>query len=251
MRWTRPLVIAASLITATHALAHAALTSPTPRAGGDLKTRPCGAAAKMNPPPHDFISGQKLTVTWTETVAHPGYYQISYSTQADSANGFITLQNNIANPAGKTATQSFEVTLPNITCGNCTLQLIQWMTETNPPSPYYSCADFSLSAPDAGSVVDAGSGGGGGGGGTDAGAGGGSGGGAGGGAGGGEGGGTGGGAGGGGGEVVIPLDGGSTGSQAIADPPEATGGVGCDAAGLAPIILPAAILLVLRRRRTR
>lgn len=54
---------------------------------------------------------------------------------------------------------SFDITLPNIECSNCTLQVTQLMTDKPPYTTdalsndiYYQCADITLSAnaPDAG-----------------------------------------------------------------------------------------------------
>jgi uncharacterized protein (TIGR03382 family) len=70
---------------------------------------------------------------------------------------------------------SVDITLPNVECSNCTLQMIQMMTD-NPPYTtdalsddiYYQCADITLAAnaPDAGTqpMPDAGTGSGSGGG---------------------------------------------------------------------------------------
>ena len=38
------------------------------------------------------------------------------------------------------------ITLPNIECNDCSLQLIQVMTDRSPPSNYYSCADIQLTS---------------------------------------------------------------------------------------------------------
>lgn len=273
MRW----VLVGALFVSTVTFAHARLKYPAPRNNNSgIKVGPCGVA-KTNTPTV-FTSGQTITVSWEETIDHPGHYRVAYSAGSPAPDNDFDqniLANNINNPAGEQALQSVSITLPNLACSNCTLQLIQVMTNTNPPSNYYSCADFALVAPpdagtpdagtaDAGVIdagtIDAGSGGGAGGG-SGGGAGGGSGGGSGGGAGGGSAGGTGGGSGGGaGGEA----DGGSGENQPAGSIPvsvsdggtefdevqEAYGGVGCSAAPLLTIFaVPLFIGFALRRRR--
>ncbi|MFL5322341.1 MAG: SCE4755 family polysaccharide monooxygenase-like protein [Myxococcaceae bacterium] len=221
-----PLLLA--LVVADVAFAHAALTSPTPRSSDSaIKTGPCGQYAKLNNPT-PVLAGAPLTVTWEETVQHPGHYRLAYSLGADTDAEFNqhVLADNIPNPTGLQATNSMDVTMPNINCDNCTLQLVMVMTETNPPTNYYSCADIRLYGSDAGVESDAGSGGGGGGGGAteDAGV---------------EDAGTGGGGGGGGGGVTKP-----TGTA------EAEGG--CNAGAMAPMIVaPLLLAFAIRRRRAR
>jgi hypothetical protein len=39
---------------------------------------------------------------------------------------------------------STTLTLPSGTCSNCVLQMVQVMTESNPPSYYFSCADLKI-----------------------------------------------------------------------------------------------------------
>jgi hypothetical protein len=113
--------------------------------------------------------------------------------------------------------------MPNVNCDNCTLQLIMVMTETNPPTNYYSCADIQLVGSDAGVETDGGAGGGSGetvdAGTEDAGS-------------------NEGNGGGGGGPVARP---GGT--------PQAEGG--CSASGFAPIVLLSAIVMIALRRRSR
>ena len=90
------------------------------------------------------MPGQTITVTWAETVNHPGYYRIAFSPSGDTGFDANVLMNNIPNPAGLQATNSATVTLPATPCTQCTLQLIQVMTESTPPSNYYSCADITI-----------------------------------------------------------------------------------------------------------
>ncbi|WP_437729861.1 SCE4755 family polysaccharide monooxygenase-like protein [Sorangium sp. So ce1335] len=138
--------------------AHITLTSPAPRNGldGPQKTSPCGA-------PNDargddvtvFEPGETITVTWDETIDHPGHFRIMFDDDGDD----------FPEPAGESdlcepgvdpgclldgiedkrgGSYSAQVTLPDIACDNCTLQLIQVMTDRRPATLYYRCADLVL-----------------------------------------------------------------------------------------------------------
>lgn len=123
-----------------------ASTGVLPRSmNAGIKTGPCGAYPKsLNPP--TLTGGQQLTVTWEETIDHPGRYEIYFSEANDT--NFVLLQT-IPDVQGGTLPHQYSstVTLPDVNCTTCTLQLIQVMTE-NPanPSLYYSCADMNLIA---------------------------------------------------------------------------------------------------------
>ena len=168
-RWfAGPLGAAIALtLLAANAGAHITMTSP-PRRDDGLKDAPCGTANSVRGMTiSTFSPGQTITIAWDETVPHPGYYRISFDDDGDD--GFANppnvgdfysnptvLLDNIADMDG---TQSYtqEVMLPNIECDNCTLQLVQLMTDhgTYDPGPlgddlYYQCVDLVLSAPGAG-----------------------------------------------------------------------------------------------------
>ena len=87
-----------------------------------------------------FKPGQTITVSWDETINHPGHYRISFDSNGtgfpdpksftDYDSGPTDLVDNIADKNGGAYTQ--QVTLPNISCMNCTLQVIQVMTDKPP-----------------------------------------------------------------------------------------------------------------------
>lgn len=133
-----------ALLQPAWAFAHARLTSPTPRNTAANKTGPCGSPRTANAT--TFAPGATITVTWTETINHPGYYRIAFSPSGDTGFDANVLLNNIPNPAGLQANNSATVTLPTTPCTQCTLQLIQVMTDDNPPTNYFSCADITISA---------------------------------------------------------------------------------------------------------
>lgn len=152
------------------AAAHIQLMSP-PNRYNDQKIGPCGKGATdaRTTRVTVFEPGQTITVTWRETIGHPSHYRISFD--ADGQDDFAdppTMQAYYSNAAvlldeipdqSGTQTYSVEVTLPDIECENCTLQLVQVMYDKPPYTVggndlYYQCADLALrrsgSTPDAG-----------------------------------------------------------------------------------------------------
>ena len=158
-----------------------------------LKQRHCGdPAAPRQANPTVRAPGAPYTVVWYETIDHPGHYRISWSMNNGTdffvpPNATATtvgmdptvmidlipdVQGNFPGGLGRKYTQ--QITLPNVECSNCTLQVIQLMTDKPPYTTattsddiYYQCADFILTntapMPDAGVTMggDAGTTGGG------------------------------------------------------------------------------------------
>ena len=112
-----------------------------------IKTGPCGSDPRSQNPPV-FTPGQQITVEWEETINHPGYYRIAFSPADDLGfDGNVLYQVDDDQDGSDVPHQySASITLPDVECDNCSLQLIQYMTERDPPSLYYSCADISLVA---------------------------------------------------------------------------------------------------------
>lgn len=163
----------------------------------ELKDAPCGRAnGTRGTHIYHYNPGQTIKVAMVEFVAHPSYFRIAFDDDGDD--GFIEPQSiqpidptrpcpyNAADKCGPpdyynspavlpgmddlyphlptgfldTAKYTFEVTLPNITCDNCTLQIIQVMEDTvhgaynptpgdpndNPyiPDIYHQCIDIVL-----------------------------------------------------------------------------------------------------------
>jgi MYXO-CTERM domain-containing protein len=118
-----------------------------------------------------YTPGETITVRWNEYIDHPSYYRIAFDDDGD--NGFemradgqtnaaadnpVAMENalgmdaeilsivpevNDTTQGAGTDVREAQVTLPNITCENCTLQLIQYMYN-NPMQGYYQCADIAL-----------------------------------------------------------------------------------------------------------
>lgn len=165
--------LAAVLVAPSVAAAHIQMTFPTPRTL-DQKSRPCGGlnsvrGANVNV----FAPGQQIEVVWKETINHPGHYRISFDADGQdfvvppTANGTTMGMLNVVidliadrstTPANNQYSQV--ITLPNMTCENCTLQLIQLMTDKPPYTTdatsddiYHQCADIAIRTP---AGVDAG-----------------------------------------------------------------------------------------------
>jgi uncharacterized protein (TIGR03382 family) len=149
-----PIVIAAPAV----AEAHIQLTSPLPRTLSQ-KTGPCGdTTTPRSSNPTVLEPGATITVTWNETINHPGHYRVSFDTEGqdftvplgfeDTTQTENVLVDSIADAAGGSYTQ--EITLPNVECETCTLQLIQMMTDKPPYGDgndiYFQCADIALRA---------------------------------------------------------------------------------------------------------
>lgn len=127
-----------------------------------------------------FEPGATIMVTWDETIQHPGHFRIAFDVDGDDfpeptsytdvkaplpfdlGNGASVLVDDIMDKTGPfVGNTPYEqmVTLPDVECETCTLQLIQVMTEkvpytVNGDDVYHDCADIALRrtmmAPDAG-----------------------------------------------------------------------------------------------------
>jgi uncharacterized protein (TIGR03382 family) len=186
------------------AFAHIHLTNPLSRTdnaqGNPQKNGHCGdpTYVRANNPTRTTVMppGATLTVTWAETIPHPGWFRIAFQPNGDTfslpptGTGVGGFQSAAESQTGMTdgptgtliiadmipdGTLSTQITLPNMECTNCTLQFIQVMTGgTYEPSIvqatnndlYFNCADITLQAgatmpPDPPVGDDAGTGGGG------------------------------------------------------------------------------------------
>lgn len=166
--WSRPLALASLALLAAPAVAtaHIQLSSPAPRSL-EQKQQHCGpAGSTRGPNVNVYAPGQMIEVRWLETINHPGYYRISFDVDGQdftippapnnttaSTNVLVDL---IADRATTMANNTYTqmVQLPNVTCENCTLQLIQLMTDKPPYTTdalsddiYFQCADIALRAP--------------------------------------------------------------------------------------------------------
>lgn len=156
----RPLVLLAALAWSVPALAHIDLITPEARYDDNEQKRgPCGrAGGERTTNVSAFEPGATIEVVWEETVPHPGYYRIAFDEDGDDNFG-DPIAPGEGNPAdvwvlldeiSDQAADPYrvEVTLPDLECTNCTLQLIQVMTDKPPYGDgndiYYACADLEL-----------------------------------------------------------------------------------------------------------
>lgn len=175
---TLALVIpAASLGVASLAQAHLALTTPSSRYGGggsEIKQPPCGVAGGTRTDNvYTYEPGATISIEWNEYINHPGHFRIAFDDDGDDdftippclsdceSRGMVigvapgdytdptVLADGIASTIEGGITR-YEVTLPDIECDNCTLQVIQVMTDKPPYGPsdpddlYYECVDLVL-----------------------------------------------------------------------------------------------------------
>jgi Lytic polysaccharide mono-oxygenase, cellulose-degrading len=141
-KWLALLILLAPLTSSAHSrLKMGAGIQPRSTRDG-IKTGPCGFPKAATVP--TLNAGDKITVNWEETINHPGRFEFRFSTDNDvTFSQPVTVEDTATGPTPHQ--YSIELTLPSVTCEQCTLQLVQVMTE-NPqnPSLYYSCADFRL-----------------------------------------------------------------------------------------------------------
>lgn len=171
----RPFVFFLALASSIPAGAHIKLTDPasfqiTDFLGGPSKAAPCGGPGTPSEVVTTVQAGSQLTVTWTETILHPGHFRISI---APSPNDFVTptatvINNNCVSAPVETEpvlptlvdglfphtqsapnnTYSTTVTVPMMSCENCTLQLLQFMSSHAPSCFYYQCAALRIVMPE-------------------------------------------------------------------------------------------------------
>ncbi|MFT3713703.1 MAG: lytic polysaccharide monooxygenase [Archangium sp.] len=174
------------VLLAVPALAHSRLEAPvsfqmTDSLGNPQKTGPCGGAGTASGVVTTVVAGSQLTINWTETIAHPGYFRIGIAQMSSefvtpvpvlTANGTncstSPTQSNPTYPilvdglfqhssSANGTPYSTTITVPMMSCDNCMLQLMQFMSSHPPPCYYYQCAALKIVMPDAGSpAVDAG-----------------------------------------------------------------------------------------------
>ncbi len=136
----------------------------------NLKAAPCGGLLRGNNPangPTTFQKGTEIMVQWIESIDHNGHFNIHFSPAGEpAAQADFTVQLPIGKVAGDPNPQmnyiddqagggihnfTGYVTLPDVECAECTLQLIQYMSGSK--TNYYSCADIKLVANDPNDVT--------------------------------------------------------------------------------------------------
>jgi hypothetical protein len=150
LRRARELVVLAACV-AGPAAAHVLLDEPQ-RRYDDMKGPPCGRGDGTDGRTDRFTRyqpGETITVKFTETVNHVGSFRIAFDDDgADTADFDAHVLWSDSDPDNESGKQwQAEVTLPDVACTNCTLQLEQIMTTSATPSEgqiYHQCADLVL-----------------------------------------------------------------------------------------------------------
>ena len=197
-----PVAAFAALVLSVSPSAHAHITLMNPPSwvtegnlGDPQKQGPCGDDGTATVMPTGtvtkYTAGDKVTVTWKETVGHPGHFRISLTKPGEdrsvlvdpvvtTTNGDGTTGNSISAeiapngtgnvlldnlyprtdvPANMPQAEAFsqEITLPSEPCDKCTLQVIQFMAQHPPGFFYHHCADIQIveKAKDAAGAVGA------------------------------------------------------------------------------------------------
>jgi hypothetical protein len=170
--------------------AHVSLTSIDGQTGvaraeapaENLKNAPCGQNTNgRTATVTQLTAGDTVTLVWDEYIDHPGFFRIAFDNDGDDGFPAIadmddvhpaqcTLQTCLDSsetsiqekyPVGDTVlayvadgTNMVDITVPNVDCTNCTLQVIQFMTDklanNNDDEIYYQCADIEISGATAG-----------------------------------------------------------------------------------------------------
>lgn len=178
MRWmATSWFVIASLALPTVAAAHFRMLEPESRYGGDsgvIKRPPCGiTGGTRSTRVYTFEPGATIHLEWDEYIAHPGHYRVAFDIDGDDA--FVdpaTPTEYFSNDAvlmdeiesGTRGMHTLDVTLPDVECDNCTLQIIQVMTDHgvygDGDDIYYQCVDLVLrrtgTTEDAGTPADGG-----------------------------------------------------------------------------------------------
>jgi uncharacterized protein (TIGR03382 family) len=158
-------LIVAFLLAALPARAHVRLVAPISRYGDAMKAGPCGLAGGLRTTRVTTVPpGQQITVIFDEIIDHPGYFRIAFDQGGDGALAppvYDPATSTWSNPPGVLVLADHiqdavlthgvvQVTLPDVECDTCTLQLIQVMTDKPPfdglDDFYYQCADLVLSS---------------------------------------------------------------------------------------------------------
>ena len=168
MRTAASCLFAIALSVSASSSAHVVLTSHESRDGrAEIKDGPCGLeGSTRGDVVHTFQAGETITLVWNEFIAHPGWYRISFDADgqddfADPAN-YEDLYTNDAvlvdnlfphERSDVRGPWTYDLELPDTPCTNCTVQLVQMMTDKAPyvvgtNDLYFNCLDLVLTARD-------------------------------------------------------------------------------------------------------
>lgn len=150
-----------------------------------IKQGPCGKAnGERGTNVYTYKPGEKIQIAVDEFIPHPGYFRVSFAKESDAEfvnpqtvapinracmndpadkcgaadffnNPGVLADNLDPHKRGFPRTYTWDVTLPEVECENCTLQVIQVMTDAFPihapydpaydsDDVYYQCIDIRL-----------------------------------------------------------------------------------------------------------
>jgi hypothetical protein len=162
---------ASLVLSAFSANAHVKIIShPMRNSIANIKEGTCGKSPDARSTNiNTFLSGSTITLQWDEFVPHPGSFRIAFDDDGDDFPEPSSYEDLAPTPepgttliatglfqhtsAQSQGIYSFDVTLPDIECDNCTLQLTQLMTDKPPYTVggndiYYNCLDVTLTKDD-------------------------------------------------------------------------------------------------------
>lgn len=196
MRPTMMLVLMSAALAAVPAVTHAHFKLVEPASwiiesdlGDPQKAGPCGGTntdyGKPTYAVTQAVGGTALHIKVVETIYHPGHYRVALAvnsplelpvdpkaTTEQTERGLRSVSGEIMNPvqvpvladglfphqAKVDGPLETDVTLPNISCKKCTLQVIQFMEQHGPNNPgnytYHHCANIQIT-PDPKKPIDA------------------------------------------------------------------------------------------------
>jgi len=110
---------------------------------------PCGGIPRTDKPAI-FTQNQTVTIEWVETIDHDGFYTLKIARSDNDIvadNLMLDMQFNNDVSGSEDHDYSESIQMPNESCTDCTLQLIQHMVVGQSVSPYFSCADIAIVDP--------------------------------------------------------------------------------------------------------
>lgn len=167
------LAVGTCALVAPNANAHFILQQPAATLqqdaqGNPQKTFPCGGAGTATNMVTAYKPGDTVTISVDETVFHPGHYRVALAindpselpaeplvTAGATECGTVPIQDppqfpiladgQLVHTAAFNGPQTFTVKLPtDVTCTNCTLQVMEFMSDHAAPCFYHHCAAISI-----------------------------------------------------------------------------------------------------------
>ena len=122
------------------AAAHGRMTIPTPRTGSsEVVKSPCSSTPTI--PAANYTAGETITLGFDITASHGGTaaFYLSYDGTPASAT-------RLGQVYTVSTTGSFSEHVQLLSNQTCTECLLEWIWESNEPTPYYGCATVTISA---------------------------------------------------------------------------------------------------------